>query len=356
MKKILFFLLFVFSVSIFPVYSHAAFESTKLEDALPPSAKEIMGDMKAENASAEGITGRIGNYLKSNVKKEISRAVKPVCAILGAALLCSLTEGLQIKREFDYVNLTACLLVALASFADVNSIASLGGRAIREIHEFSLVLLPILSSAAAASGAVSSSAAKYAATALFSDFLISSAEKFVLPIIGAYSAAILASAAIGDSRLKALIKFMKWISKKALVCLVSIFTLYLSVSGIAASGADAAAVKTAKALIGTFVPVVGKMVAGASESIAAGAGIIRNSIGIFGLCGVIALCAAPFLAIGIRFLLFKAAAVLVSMIAGERLSSLVEGIGQVYGLLLGLVGTSAVFMFISVLSLIRTVV
>ena len=71
---------------------------------------------------------------------------------------------------------------------------------------------------------------------------------------------------------------------------------------------------------------------------------------------VIAVCAAPFLVIGLRYIVFKAVASVVSVIAGERLGSFVDGIGQAYGMLLGLVGITAMFMFISIFSLIRTVV
>ncbi len=356
MKKHIFFLIIAAMVLMPSGKAEAAFDGSRLENALPPSAIEIMGDSSVESINTDSIFTRFGNYIKENIKREFVSALRPVASIIAAAIVCTLAEGLQTKKEFDYVNLAACLFVAVGSLADVNSVASMSGQAVSDMHEFSLVLLPMLSSAAAAAGAVSSAAAKYAATALFLDMMLSAAEKLLLPILGAYSAALLASSATGDGRLKGVVKFMKWTSKKSLVCIVSVFTFYLSITGIAASGADALAVKTAKALIGSFVPVVGKMVAGASESIATGAGIIRNSIGVFGLGGVLAVCASPFLVIGLRYLLFKAVAAVVSVIAGERLGSFVDGIGQAYGMLLGLVGTSAVFMFISILSIIRTVV
>lgn len=356
MRKTLFLLLTAVCFAFFPVRAAAAFDGEKLENALPASAEEIMEGADPESFDAEGIFSRLGTYIKENLQKELVSAARPAVSVIAAVVICSLADGLQVKNEIDYVNLTGCLFVAVATLSDINSVASMGRQAIVDIHGFSLVLLPMLSSAAAAAGAVSSAAAKYAATALFLDIMLSAAERLLLPILGAYSAAILASAVTGDGRLKGVVKLMKWTSKKALVCIVSVFTFYLGVTGIAASGTDAAAVKTAKALLGSFVPVVGKVVAGASESLAAGAGLIRNSIGIFGLGGVIAVCAAPFLVIGIRYLLFKAAASVAAVIAGERLGTFVEGIGQAYGLLLGLVGTTAVFMFISILSLIRTVV
>ncbi len=356
MRKFVFPLLVILAFIFSPFTTLAAFDGSKLEDALPPSANEIIGGAGVESLNPDGLFERIGNYIKENIRSELKAALAPACSIISAVIICTLAEGFQSKKEFDYVNLAACLFIAIGAFGDVNSVASMGRQAVEDMHEFSLVLMPMLSSAAAAAGAVSSAAAKYAATALFLDLMLSAAEKLVLPMLGAFSAALLASAATGDGRLKGVVKLMKWTSKKSLICIVSVFTFYLSVTGIAASGADAAAVKTAKALLGSFVPVVGKMVAGASESLAAGAGVIRNSIGIFGMGGVIAVCASPFLVIGLRYLIFKAVASVVSVIAGERLGAFVDGIGQAYGMLLGLVGTTAIFMFISIFALIRTVV
>ncbi len=353
MRKLIIILMLAHLLAI-PV--SAAFDSSTVEEALPPSAAEIMGNLHTEAVSAENIFGRIGNYIKDHIRSEIAAVLRPVGAVVAASVLCSVGDGLQIKKEIDYVNLAGCLVIAVAAVGDVNSVAAMGREAIGEIHDFSRVLLPALCTAAAGAGAVSSAAAKYAATALFLDVLIALTQNLLLPMLGAYTAALVASAATGDGRLKGAVKLMKWLCKTAMTALVTAFTFYLGLTGIAASGADAAATKTAKAVISSFVPVVGKMVAGASESLVAGAGMIRNAVGIFGLGAVLAVCAAPFLAIGLRYLLFKAAAAVVGLIAGDRIGSLVEGISGAYGMLLGLVGCSAIFMFISILSLIRTVV
>lgn len=355
MRKALLIFMLIFALAI-PAHASDLMDTTPLESALPPSAGEIMGGLGTENISAEGILDRTWDYIKRHIKSELAAVLRPVGAVVASALLCSVGESVQIKKEIDYVNLAACLAISVAALGDVNSVAAMGRQSLVEMHEFSKVLLPMLSSAAAASGALGSSAAKYAASALFMDMLMGAAKNLLMPVVGAYTAALVASAATGDGRLKGAVKLMKWLCTKALILLVGAFSFFLSFTGLTATGADAAAAKTAKALLSSFVPVVGKMVAGASESIAAGMGLIRGAIGLFGLGAVIALCAAPFLAIGLRYLLFKAAAAVVGLIAGERVASLVDGIGTVYGMVLALVGTGAIFMFISVMSFVRTVV
>jgi len=353
MRKVLLLLFFALAMSI-PV--SGAYGSDVVKSSLPGAAAEIIGDLSLDTFTADGLMDRLWSYISLHIRSELGAVLRPVTAVVAASLLCSIVDGIQIKKEIDYVNLAGCLAIAVAALGDVNSVSAMGRQVLGDMQDFSRVLLPVLASASAGAGAVGSAAAKYGATALFMDVLIAVSTNVLLPLFGAYTAALVASAATGDGRLKGAVKLMKWLCKLCLTALVSVFTFYLGLTGIAASGADAAAAKAAKAIIGSFVPVVGKMVAGTSDTLAAGAMLIRNSVGVFGLGAVLALCAAPFLAIGLRYLLFKAAAAVVSLISGERIGALVEGIGSVYGMLLGLVGTGAVFMFISILSLIRTVV
>ena len=354
MRKLVCLVLLIYLLTS-PVYGADMVDTSGLEAALPESAKGMLEGFDVKSVTAEGILGRVGAYIKERAASELKAVLRPVSAAVAAALLCCVGESLQLKKDIDYVNLAGCLVISAAAIGDVNSVMAMGRTALGEMHEFSKVLLPTLCSAAAASGAIGSSAAGYAASAMFMDILINCAGNFLLPLVGAYTAALVASASTGDGRLGGPVKLMKWICTKSLTALVAVFSFFIGFTGLAASGADAAAAKTAKAVLSSFVPVVGKMVAGASESLAAGMGLIKNAVGIYGLGAVLAACAAPFLAIGLRYLLFKAAGAVVGMVAGERIGKLVDGLGTAYGMVLALVGTGAVFMFISILSLIRTV-
>ena len=350
---------FVFLIMLcaltFPVYAAGIIDSAAVEKALPSSARELMEGISAESADAEGILQRFGDYIKKHVSSELRAVMRPVGICIGAAVLCSLGEGLQNKDGMNYVNFAACLVIAAAALGDVNSVATMGRSAVTEMHEFSKVLLPTMCSAAAAAGAISSSAAAYAASALFMDVLLSAAESLLLPTVGAYTALLLASSALGDGRLKAAVKLLKWVCTRSLCALAALFSFVLGFTGLASGGVDAAAAKTAKAVLSSFVPVVGKVVAGASETLVAGMGLVRGAVGIFGLGAVLAVCAAPFLAMGLRYIMFKVAAAVAALVAGDRLASLIEGIGSVYGMIMGLVGTGAALMFVSVLSFIKAV-
>ena len=70
---------------------------------------------------------------------------------------------------------------------------------------------------------------------------------------------------------------------------------------------------------------------------------------------ICAACAAPFAALGLRYLLYKAAAAYAAVLPSGRLSELVGGIGTAYGMLLGLVDCGGIMLFLSVISSVKAV-
>ena len=128
------------------------------------------------------------------------------------------------------------------------------------------------------------------------------------------------------------------------------FTLYLTVGGIFAGTVDSARVRVTKTAISGMIPVVGGIIAEASETVLAGAGLLKGAIGVFGLLGVLALCAYPFLQLGIQYLLYKLTAFLASVIGDTELCGLIGGLGGAFGLILGMVGSCALVLLVSILA------
>ena len=137
--------------------------------------------------------------------------------------------------------------------------------------------------------------------------------------------------------------------------LVGAFTGYLAISGAVSSAADAVTAKAAKAAISAALPVVGGIVSNAAGAVVAGAGLVRNSVGVLGLLAVLSVILGPFIALGARYLLYKAASVLARSLAPDGLGDLVSAVGTAFGMALALVGSAALMLFISVISLMKAV-
>ena len=328
----------------------------KLYDAVPPEAEAALGELRPESPDAEGAIQRLLDYAQSRIYDAGAEILRPLAAIAAICLLSGIGGSLSPGRTGpDAVALGSCLAIAVIGVEDVHSVMALGSRTLTALLDFSRVLLPVLMTAAATSGAVGAAGASYAAAALWSDILLSAAERFLLPLICAFTAAATASGVLGDSRLDGAVRFLRWCARSGMKLLVLGFTAYLSLTGILASAADAAAVKAAKTVLSAALPVVGKLMADASEALVAGAGLLRSAVGVYGMLVCLAIVLLPVLRLGLRCLLFRGAAAVCSGIAGQRQAKLISDLADAYGMLLGLVGSGAAMEFLAIISLIRTV-
>ena len=139
----------------------------------------------------------------------------------------------------------------------------------------------------------------------------------------------------------------------SLKTILYIFTGYLSITGVIAGTADAAAVKAAKITISGVVPVVGGILADASEAVIVGAGVMKNAVGVYGLLAVAAILITPFLQIGAQYLLLKLTAALCGVFGVKEASDLIEDFSAAMGVLLGMTGTVSFLMLISTICFMR---
>ena len=108
--------------------------------------------------------------------------------------------------------------------------------------------------------------------------------------------------------------------------------------------------KVAKAAISGVVPVVGGIIAEASETVLLGAGMLKNTIGVFGTLAILGACVYPFLQLGVQYLLYKLTAFLAGALGAPGLCKLIDGLGGAFCLILGMTGGCALLLLISVLA------
>ena len=341
---------------LFAAPAHAA----ELSDALnlpevaaaaPDDAAEAIGDPDVEKADFSAGTERLLAYVMEHVPDALRESVRPLAAIVAVTILCAAADSFAAGQGGgETAAFAGCLAIAVIGVEDVRSVLRLGSDTLHTLRDFSRVLLPTLTTAAAAGGSAASGGATWAAAAMFSDLLLSAAETLILPLLCGMAAASAAAAVLGEKRLDGAVQFMQWSGRTLLRALAIAFTAYLSITR------TLAAAKTVKAVLSASMPVVGKLLSDASEALVAGAGLLRGAIGVYGMLITLAVVCLPVLRLMLRWILFRAASALCEGFAGERQSRLIARLGAVYALLLGLVGVAAAAEFLSIISLIRTVV
>ena len=130
---------------------------------------------------------------------------------------------------------------------------------------------------------------------------------------------------------------------------LALFTLYLTVSGAAAGSADTVTARLARSAVGVL-PVVGSILADAADSVLAGAGAVKNTVGAAGLLAVLAVCLLPLVRLGVQYLVYKTAAFLAGILGAEQLTGLIDALGGAFGLIFGMTGACGLLLLISISS------
>lgn len=284
----------------------------------------------------------------------VKRSVRSCVLLLAVTLLCGLTEGVKAGTGgsgLGVTTLAATLSITAIAVGDVNSLLSMGEEAIFNMETLGDVLLPTVSMATAASGTPAMAVVKHGATILFSDFLIRLIDTLLIPLCYAFVAA------LGNDGLKRIGGLLKWLITILLSVVLLAFVGYLNLSGVISGGADAATVKAAKFTISNMVPVVGGVISDTAETLLAGASVLRNAAGVFGMLAVIGICVVPFLNLGVHYLMYKCTAALAATVSADgRITGLIEALGTAFGLILAMTASCAVLLVVAMVSTVSAVV
>ncbi len=332
-------------------------DTDSVTDALPRDAGKILGDISLTDTDMgnKGFQAML-DTIKDSILGIFKNAMSSAAKMLMVVILCTAASSAMNEGGVrDMVTFGGTVAVSVIAISDVHSFIGLGVETLTALSDFSKALLPVMCSAAASAGAITSASAKYAATALFMDVLITISVNIILPLISLYLAAVIANAALSKDSLANVAKLLKWLCTTALTLLMMAFTAYLGMTGLISGKADEVATRLTKTALGTVLPVVGSIVSDAAETLVAGAGIIRNAIGIFGFLAVAAICLTPFLTLGMHYLVYKGTAAFTEALADKRMAELVSDVGSAFGMLLALVGCGGIMLFFSIISSMKAV-
>lgn len=278
--------------------------------------------------------------------------------LLAVALVCAMgreMEDMGRTTSLSAVRLAGALAITALTMTDVAAMIGLGRDTIARMDLFAGVLLPAMAVLTALSGSVTAAAVRQGATVLFSKGLVAAMDALLVPLVYAYVVVSCARAASGSRGLERLAQGIKSLVTGALTVLLLVFVGYLTASGAIAGSVDVSRVKAARMAISRAIPVVGSILADATETVLAGAGALRGSVGAAGMLVVLAICLIPFLHLAVQYIIYKGTAALCAVAAPSELAGLIDAIGSAFGLILGMTGAAALILLVSVVSAVLSV-
>lgn len=268
--------------------------------------------------------------------------------LLVMAVFCALLQNLHSAFEGDTVGRLAygvChLALALLAFSGLRLALSVARGVVEQLVSFMQAMVPLLLTLVAASGALTSAglfhplmvAVVYGVSSLVKDVVLPLIFlAAVLDIVGGFAEG------IKVSHLSGLLRQAGMVLMGILMC------TFLGVSaaqGAAGAVADGVSLRSAKFLAATFVPVVGKMFADATELVFGGSLLLKNALGAAGALAILVATAFPLLKLAAMVITYRLAAAIVQPAGGERIGDCLNAIASSLSLILaGALGVSVMF-------------
>ncbi len=379
MKKIIF-TSFVFLAIIVQIYSHTyALSSDEKEAELLEEQKETFGissfiknskqyvgeafeGIDMEEIFNSAIKGEVNNEkIYSSIfklfGKEVHTGIKSLISVLIIVLIHSILKAITDNLENDsvsniiyYVQYIAIVTVIMTNFSDIIELVK---ETSINLVGFMNSLVPILISLMLYTGSIATSSILEPIILFMVNFIGNLIQTILIPLT-LITATLSIVSKIGDKvQIDKLSKTLHSGIVLVLGIILTIFVGVISLEGTLSSSVDGITAKTTKALVSSTIPVVGKILGDAVDSVLGCGIILKNAVGIIGVIVIIGICILPVLKIGILMTSYRLMAGICEPIADPKIVKLLEQISNIFKVLLAILCSISVMVIIGTTLIIK---
>jgi stage III sporulation protein AE len=327
----------------------------ELLDNLPDDARALLDESGIDNMDYQQLLGLSPKgFFKTVWDLVLTRIRQPLSlfgSILGIIILCVLLDILKttlwegtLSTVFSAV---AILCVATAIAVPIIDCIHETASSIHACSNFILTFIPVFGSIITVSGqpvtATTYTAFLFAACQVISQI----ASSILVPLMKIYLAFCLVGSLSSEINVTAVANAIKAAVNWALGLLLTLFVGLLSLQTMVSSGSDGIAAKTAKFLIGTFVPVAGSAI---SEAFIATQGymkLLKTTVGVFGIVVALMTFLPILLQTVIWYLTVNLSASVSEMLQIKHLASILKSCSATLGVLISMILCFALLIIIS---------
>lgn len=312
-------------------------------------------DLDIGQVFSSAITGNIDNKMIINtVIKLIGKEVIDCITVLGSiiviiiihSILRSVSEGLEnkaISQITYYVQYILIVTLVMANFADILSMVR---TSINSLVGFMNSLTPLLITLMLTTGNIASAGIIEPIILFIITFIGNFITTVLIPFVLIANVLGIVSKVSSKIQIDKLSKFFNSTVVWVLGIVLTIFVGVLSVEGSLSSTVDGITAKTAKAAVTNFIPVVGKILGDAVDTVIGCSNVLKNAVGIIGVIIIICICIGPVIKLAVLMALYYLAGAICQPIADEKIVKLLEQMGDTFKMLLAILCSISVMLIV----------
>ena len=329
-----------------------------LKEQLPEGAKDFLqeNNINPENSdwvnelSAKNVFTHILGFFKSGLKQPLLAGGAILAVILVSAALGNMEFSNSMTEASMYATVLCAAAVVVVPAIEVIRVSV---NAMQGCTVFMSAFIPVFAAILAAAGSAVTSASMSALLLGASQAVGYISNFVVVPLLSGYLAISIAASASPIIAKSGIADGIKKLSFWIMSLLTTVFIGILSIQTAVNASADNLALRTAKFIVGSSVPVAGTVLSEALTTVTASMGLLKSSIGVYGIIG----CCACFLPLLAELLIWRIMLVICSCVSDlfslSKLSCLLRSVDTVMSVIMGIILLTCA-MFVISLSVVVT--
>lgn len=296
--------------------------------------------------------GKIGKSIIQYFLRELVFNLRLLGELILLALALAVLQNIKHAFESDTVSQLAfglCFLVVMALVLNSFKVTfAIAGDALQEMTSFMYAILPLLFTLIVAGGGLTT-------TAIVHPLLVSSVgivaglvKSLIFPLIMFAGILGMAGFLVEGFQVNKMANLLKTVALGILGTTMALFIGIITIRGFAASVADSTALRTAKYLSGTFLPVVGGTISDTMEMAIGCSLVVKAGVGVFGLGLIILITIFPLLKILAVALVFQLTGAAIQPLGNNRLADALQTAGNTFFNVFGALAIVGLMFFIAV--------
>lgn len=323
---------------------------------------EFFEDIDISDILNSAIKGKIDNsniYKKilSKLGNEVQNGVKSLACILAIIIIHSILKSISESLENDniskliyYVQYIAIITVIMSNFSDIITLVK---DTTTNLIGFMNTLIPVLISLMLYTGSITTTSILEPIILFMINFIGNLIQNILMPIILIITSISIISKISDRVQIDKISKFLKSSTIWFLGIVLTIFVGVVSLEGTLASSVDGITAKTAKAIVSSAVPIVGKILGDVVDSVLGCGLILKNAVGFVGVIVIIGICIMPILKLTVLTFSYKLVASISEVIADSKIVKLLDEIGDIFKILLAILVTVTFMVIIGTTLLVK---
>lgn len=297
---------------------------------------EILNDTIKGEVDNSTLLKKILNILGKEVTTNIKSLVSILAIILIHSILKSISESLEnnnISKLIYYVQYILIVTVIMSNFTDIIKLVQ---DTTGNLIGFMNALVPLLITLMMYTGSITTSSVVEPIILFMINFIGNIIQNLIIPFVLVLTSLVIISKISDKVHIDKLSKFFKSGIVWFLGIVLTVFVGVVSLEGTLSSSVDGITAKTTKAVVSSAIPVVGKILGDAVDTVLGCGIVLKNAVGLVGVVIVIGICIMPILKLFVLSVSYKLLSTVVQPIADEKIIDLLEQIGDIFKIFLGI--------------------